>query len=89
MPEPNLLPLNLNMFDINKLLSNLPELPNITRKNIMSKYGLDIRKTSILLVTIYVLKTYAFLYYIHIINYYYINHNYIFIERTCFIINVF
>lgn len=80
MPEPNLLPLNLNMFDINKLLSNLPELPNITRKNIMSKYGLDIRKTSILLVTIYVLKTYAFLYYIHIINYYYINHNYIFIE---------
>lgn len=53
MPEPNLLPLNLNIFDVKKLQSNLPELPNITRKNIMSKYGLDIRKTSILMVIIY------------------------------------
>jgi len=50
MPEPNLLPLNLKMFDINKLQSHIPELPNVTRENIMNKYGLDIRKTSILMV---------------------------------------
>lgn len=51
MPEPNLLPLNLNMFDIKKLQSSIPEMPNVTRKNIMSKYGFDIRKTHILMVT--------------------------------------
>lgn len=53
MPEPNLLPLNLNVFDINKLQSSIPELPTITRNNLMSKYGFDIRKTSILMVTKY------------------------------------
>jgi len=50
MPEPNLLPLNLKRFDINKLRSHIPELPNVTRTNIMNKYNLDIRKTSILMV---------------------------------------
>lgn len=50
MPEPNLLPLNLNAFDINKLQSMIPELPTITRKNIIKKYGLGIRKTCILMV---------------------------------------
>lgn len=50
MPEPNLLSLNLNKFDINKLSSCIPELPFVTRTNIMKKYGFDIRKTSILVV---------------------------------------
>jgi len=50
MPEPNLLPLNLNMFDINKLQTKIPELPTVTRNNIMSKYGLNIRKTTTLMV---------------------------------------
>lgn len=50
MPEPNLLPLNLNRFDINKLQSIIPELPTVTRKNIMKNYGLGIRKTCILMV---------------------------------------
>lgn len=50
MPEPNLLPLNLNAFDINKLKLIIPELPSVTRKNIMKNYGLDIRKTCILMV---------------------------------------
>ncbi|XP_022171407.1 glutamyl-tRNA(Gln) amidotransferase subunit B, mitochondrial [Myzus persicae] len=49
MPEPNLLPLNLNMFDINKLQTEIPELPTVTRNNIMSKYGLNIRKTTTLM----------------------------------------
>jgi len=52
MPEPNLLPLNLNKFDINKLESNIPELPIATRNLLMKKYGLDIRKVSILMVNI-------------------------------------
>lgn len=51
MPEPNLLPINLNIFDINKLQSNIPELPNTTRINLMNQYNLDIRKVSILMVT--------------------------------------
>jgi len=50
MPEPNLLSLNLNMIDINKLKINIPELPIVTRNNIMSKYGLNIRKTTTLMV---------------------------------------
>ncbi|VVC36675.1 Aspartyl/glutamyl-tRNA(Asn/Gln) amidotransferase, B subunit,Aspartyl/Glutamyl-tRNA(Gln) [Cinara cedri] len=49
MPEPNLLPINLNLFDINKLQSSIPELPDATRINLMSQYKLDIRKTSILM----------------------------------------
>lgn len=53
MPEPNLLPINLNIFDINKLQSSLPELPDATRRTLMSKYDLDIRKTSILMVIIF------------------------------------
>lgn len=53
MPEPNLLPLNLNMFDINKLQTKIPELPTVTRNNIMSKYGLNIRKTTTLMVILY------------------------------------
>jgi len=50
MPEPNLLPLNLNKFDIKKIQTNIPELPTVTRNNIMSKYGFNIRKTTILMV---------------------------------------
>jgi Asp-tRNA(Asn)/Glu-tRNA(Gln) amidotransferase B subunit len=50
MPEPNLLPLNLNAFDINKLQLIIPELPFVIRKNIMKKYDLNIRKTCILMV---------------------------------------
>ncbi|CAH1720926.1 glutamyl-tRNA(Gln) amidotransferase subunit B, mitochondrial [Aphis gossypii] len=49
MPEPNLLPLNLNKFDIKKLQTNIPELPTVTRNNIMSKYGFNIRKTTTLM----------------------------------------
>lgn len=52
MPEPNLLPLNLSKFDINKLQSNIPELPIVTRNVLMKKYGLDIRKITILMVNI-------------------------------------
>lgn len=53
MPEPNLLPLNLNKFNINKLQSSIPELPTVTRNNLMNKYGLNIRKVSILMVIKY------------------------------------
>lgn len=52
MPEPNLLPLNLNKFDVDKLKLSIPELPNVTRNHLISKYGLDIRKISILMVLI-------------------------------------
>lgn len=78
MPEPNLLSLNLKMFDINKIQSCIPELPNITRENIMSKYGLDIRKTSILMVIEFKKKIcYLYLLYLHFC-----------VERTCFVDNV-
>lgn len=50
MPEPNLLPLNLNMFDIDKLHASIPELPPVTRTNLMNKYDLNLRKVSILMV---------------------------------------
>lgn len=50
MPEPNLLPLNLSMFDIDKLYASIPELPDVIRTNLMNKYGLNLRKTSILMV---------------------------------------
>lgn len=53
MPEPNLLPLNLNKFNINKLQSSIPELPTVTRNNLMNKYGLNIKKVSILMVIKY------------------------------------
>lgn len=53
MPEPNLLPLNLNKFNINKLQSSIPELPIVTRNHLMNKYGLDIKKVSILMVIKY------------------------------------
>lgn len=53
MPEPNLLPLNLNKFNINKLQSNIPELPIVTRSVLMKKYGLNVRKVSILMVNIF------------------------------------
>lgn len=53
MPEPNLLPLNLNKFNINKLQSSIPELPTVTRNNLINKYGLDIRRVSILMVIKY------------------------------------
>jgi len=56
MPEPNLLPLNLNMFDINKLRTKIPELPTVTRNNIMSKYGLNLRKTVTLMVILCLYK---------------------------------
>lgn len=50
MPEPNLLPLNLNTFDINQLQLSIPELPIVTRNILMDKYGFNIRKASILVV---------------------------------------
>lgn len=50
MPEPNLLSLNLNKFDINKLRLNIPELPHVTRNQLMKNYNFDIRKVSILMV---------------------------------------
>lgn len=50
MPEPNLLPLNLNLFDVNQLQSDIPELPIVTRNNLMKKYNFSIRKASILVV---------------------------------------
>lgn len=50
LPEPNLLPLNLNMIDVDKLQSSIPELPNATRKRLMQTYGFNIRKASILMV---------------------------------------
>ncbi|XP_050434227.1 glutamyl-tRNA(Gln) amidotransferase subunit B, mitochondrial [Adelges cooleyi] len=49
MPEPNLLPLNLNMIDVDKLQLSIPELPNATRKRLMQTYGFNIRKASILM----------------------------------------
>lgn len=56
MPEPNLLPINLNVLDINKLKSSIPELPDATRIDLMTQYNLDIRKTSILMVIKYLIN---------------------------------
>ncbi|XP_050520196.1 uncharacterized protein LOC126893759 [Daktulosphaira vitifoliae] len=49
MPEPNLLPLNLNVIDLNKLKSSIPELPKVTRIRLMEKHGLNLRKAYILM----------------------------------------
>ena len=43
MPEPNLLPLNLNAipgFDLNEIRMNLPESPAQTRESLGGKYNL-------------------------------------------------
>jgi len=75
MPEPNLLPLNLNKFDINKLSLKIPELPTVTCKNLMEKYGLDIRKSTILLVIvlkcIYVVMLFILILYFNRMNLFY------------------